>query len=76
MIFMYLPVLVMILRMFKIAYPEDYMLIRFKLNAFLIFYEIFLLTRTIDYGYREWIEYESYGRWTELIYYMLEMMLI
>ena len=52
MIVMYFPVLVKILRMFEIAYPEDYELIRTKLGLFLVFYEFFLVMRTLDYGMR------------------------
>ena len=76
LIFMYLPVLVKILGLFRIAYPEDYNLIKIKLRSFLIFYELFLLLRAIDYYFRTWVKYKVIYRWAEISYYVLEMSLI
>jgi hypothetical protein len=73
---MYMPLLLKILHLFKVTYPEDYMLIRWKLILFLSFYEIFLVMRTLEYGYRQWFQFHSSYRWTEVSYYFLEMMLI
>jgi hypothetical protein len=50
MILIYFPLLIKILNMFKMAYPEDYYHIRGKLLLFLGIYELFLFVRTLDYA--------------------------
>ena len=53
MIFIFVPVVVKIMRMFKIAYPDLYDLVAAKLIMFLVLYEVFIGLRALTYWYKE-----------------------
>ena len=83
-ILVYLLVLVQIMKLFKEAYPQDYEKIKVKFISFLIFYEIFIMFRAVDYYLRQYGKYEfedSNGfngiyRGTEISYYIIELIFI
>ena len=76
MIFMYLVVLSMIIKYFRLAYPEEYSIIKVKLYFFLVFYVIFLVIRSCNYWYRSFNHYRTVWRFAEITYYLQEIMLI
>ena len=80
-IFVYLLVLVQIMKLFREAYPQDYEKIKVKFISFLIFYEIFIMFRAVDYYLRQYGKYEfehfnGIYRGTELSYYIIELIFI
>lgn len=84
-IIIYLPVLVQIMRLFKEAYRDTYEVIKVKFVSFLIFYEVFIIFRAVDYYLRQYGKYEfenfdtadfNQYRGSELMYYIIELIFI
>ena len=66
--------------MFKKAYKETYEEIKYQFMAFLIFYELFIIFRAIDYYMRQYDRYEFDDQKTyrkvEIWYYVSELLFI
>lgn len=65
--------------MFKIAYKDTYKEIKNKFIVFLVFYELFIIFRAVDYYMRQYDLYQfnsKMHRYTEVSYYVIELMFI
>lgn len=69
-----MPVMINIIQMFKVTYPDLYQMIYKKLIIFLLLYVIFLTYRSFSYYYVHFVDFD--GRENEIIYYISELMLI
>ena len=56
MIFTFAAVFIRILRLFHKAYPDLFMIVRCKIWTFLLIYEFFLISRALNYAYRQIID--------------------
>lgn len=75
-IIVYFLVLVQILKLFKEAYPKSYEVIKVKFISFLVFYEMFIMFRAIDYYWRQFGKWKAINRYAEISYYIFELVFI